>query len=125
MAKKILIIDDDPDFTHLMSVFLSQQGFEVEDAGCGREGIKKTLTSRPDLVLLDYELGDMTGHDAAFWLRYMRRTRAIPVVALSAAGADPVKAAGFRAIKSCKGVIIKTQPLDKILAEIKAALGMR
>lgn len=122
--KKILIIEDDWNFQSLMTVFLCENGFEVEGADSGKDGIKKALCSRPDLILMDYNLGDMNGHDAAFWLEYMKGTRIIPVVLLSAMGGDSDLAASFRKHAVCRGVLSKTQPLNEILQEVRSVLGM-
>lgn len=107
-----------------MSVFLSENGFEVESADNGKDGIKKALCLRPDLILMDYNLGDMNGHDAAFWLDYMKGTRIIPVVLLSAIGGDPEIAASFRKSAVCRGVLSKTQPLNEILQKVRSVLEM-
>ena len=122
--KKILLIEDDWNYQALMSVFLCENGFEVESADSGRDGIKKALCLRPDLILMDYNLGDMNGHDAAFWLEYMKRTRSVPVLLLSAIGGDPGIADSFRKHAVCRGVLSKTQPLAEILRKIRSVLGM-
>jgi len=121
-VKKILIIEDDWNFQALLSIFLCENGFEVESADNGQAGLKKALRSRPDLILMDYNLGDMDGHDAAFWLEYMKGTRRIPVILLSAMGGDPAMVAAFRKYPLCRGVLCKTMPLERILKDIQSAL---
>lgn len=76
--KKILVIEDDWNFQALLSVFLCENGFEVESADGSEAGLKNSLCSLPDLILMDYDLGEMSGHDAAFWLEYMKGGRCIP-----------------------------------------------
>ncbi|MDD2805388.1 MAG: response regulator [Elusimicrobiales bacterium] len=125
MNKKILIIDDDQNFRQLMSVFLSESGFEVDSADSGREGVKKALSMRPDLVLLDYNLGDMNGHDAAFWIKNMAATRAIPIIVLSAAASDPSLSQGLLTAKACKSVLSKTLALESMLLEIIRVLELK
>lgn len=121
--KKILIIEDDWDFQALMSVFLSENGYMVESADGGRTGLKKALCSRPDLILLDYNLGDMNGHEAAFWLEHMNKTRNIPVILLSALAGDSEVAACFKKYALCRDVLPKSLPLVEILKRIRLALG--
>lgn len=122
MNRKVLIIEDDWNYQALLSVFLCENGFDVESADNGQAGLKKALRSRPDLVLLDYNLGDMTGKDAAFWLEYMKGTRSIPVMLLSAMGGDPDIVAAFAKYPLCRGVLSKTLPLQDILKAIHSAL---
>ena len=53
MAKKVLLIDDDPIFLRLVDQILAQQGFEVLKAGGGQEGLRLLFAEKPDIVLLD------------------------------------------------------------------------
>lgn len=121
-SKKILIIEDDWNFQALLCVFLCEHGFDVESADNGRAGIKKALCSRPDLILMDYDLGDMNGHDAAFWLDHMKRTRTIPVILLSASAESREVVGGFSKYPSFRCAISKAKPLSYILDEILFAL---
>lgn len=123
MVKKILIIEDDWNFQAMLSAFLCEQGFDVESADNGKIGIKKALCSRPDLILMDYSLGDMNGNDAAFWLDHMKGTRTIPVLLLSAMGGDSEVAEEFRKSPVCRGVLSKTLPLAEILDAIKSVIS--
>lgn len=124
LAKKILVIEDDRDFQVLLSVFLSDKGFVVESADGGGTGIKKALCSRPDLVLLDNELGDMNGHDVAFWLEHMNGTRNIPVILLSVLAGDSEIAGEIKQYPSCRDIISKASPLTEILERIRLVLGV-
>jgi DNA-binding response OmpR family regulator len=123
VVNKILIIEDDWDFQAMIAAFLCEQGFDVESADNGKTGIKKALCSRPDLILMDYSLGDMSGNDAAFWLDHMKGTRTIPVILLSAMGGDPEVAEEFRKFPVCRGVLSKAQPLTEILDAIKTVIA--
>lgn len=60
--KKILIVDDDDEIVELLTDMLARDGrFEVESAGSGYEAGIKTQQFHPDLILLDYMLGDING----------------------------------------------------------------
>lgn len=122
-VKKLLIIDGDWNFQALLSVFLCKNGFEVESADNGKAGLKMALCSRPNLILMDCNLGDINGHDTAFWLEYMKGTTGcIPVILLSAMGGAPAMVAAFTKYPLCRGVLCKTLPLGEILKGIQAAL---
>ncbi|MGD9643728.1 MAG: response regulator [Elusimicrobiales bacterium] len=121
-SKKILIIEDDWNFQALLCVFLCEHGFEVESADNGRAGIKKVLCSRPDLILMDYNLGDMNGHDAAFWLDYMKGTRTIPVILLSAYAESSAVIKELSKYPSFRRAVCKSKPLEHLLGEILSVL---
>ncbi len=59
----ILIIDDDKDICQLLSRFLSKNGFEVIVANTGKTAIEYVSNNKPDIVLCDFRLEDMTGKD--------------------------------------------------------------
>lgn len=61
--KRILVIDDDKDITALLQRFLTKNGYEVQIAWSGSEGMEKLIDFKPDLVMSDYRLDDMTGAD--------------------------------------------------------------
>ncbi|MGL6253520.1 MAG: response regulator, partial [Billgrantia desiderata] len=50
---RILIVDDEPQIRRFLRISLLSQGFDVSEAGSGREGLELADTQRPDLVLLD------------------------------------------------------------------------
>lgn len=52
-GKKILIIDDDPDFVKTTGIVLKSAGYEIVDAYSGKEGLKKSESEKPDLYIID------------------------------------------------------------------------
>jgi DNA-binding response OmpR family regulator len=61
MTKKILIVDDDPNIQELLLVNLKSEGYEVLSACNGREGIEKTESEKPGLVILDVMMPEIDG----------------------------------------------------------------
>jgi CheY-like chemotaxis protein len=51
--KRILIIDDDPDFVEATRLVLAREGYDVSSAGGGQEGLRRIQEEQPDLVILD------------------------------------------------------------------------
>jgi YesN/AraC family two-component response regulator len=81
-AAQILIVDDDPGTTEGFRCILSLEGFDVRTALTARDGIDQAGRLRPDLLLLDLRLPDMTGLDV---LRSLRNARIdVPCVMMSA-----------------------------------------
>ena len=116
---KILIIEDNPGYSTLLSTFLGEEGYETSAALNGKAGVKAALSFLPDLILVDYELGDMTGYDVALAIKCMRATAAIPFILLSSLGADPMISAGFKKLPNCRATLVKSQPLSAILETIQ------
>lgn len=85
---RILSVEDDPDFQHLISIALRNQGFEVHYAFTGPEGHEKALSLNPDLILLDMMLPGLSGPELAKLLMKTKATRDIPIVVMTAYPGD-------------------------------------
>ncbi len=82
--KRILIVDDDADFTEAVSFSLTQAGFEVFTATNAADGLKVADLERPDLILMDIMMGERTeGLFAVQQLRHDPQLSKIPVFVLS------------------------------------------
>jgi two-component system KDP operon response regulator KdpE len=81
VAKKILVIDDDPAFVRLVEQVLTQGGYEVLTAGSGREGLRLLFLHRPDMVLLDVVMPEMDGWQTCSRIRDISD---IPIIMLTA-----------------------------------------
>jgi CheY-like chemotaxis protein len=84
VTKKILIIEDHADIRRVLSLTLQHLGYHTVEAMNGRSGIELTLRERPDLVLLDLSLPDVSGIEMAKTLKKNPHTAEIPLVGLSA-----------------------------------------
>ncbi len=89
MKKKILIVDDDANQHKINHYYFTKHGFEVVSAYNGEEGLKKVLSERPALILLDFMMPGMNGDQFLYLLlndpQYKDVSRT-PVVMLTAAG---------------------------------------
>lgn len=83
MAKKILVIEDNPDMVKLLELRLTSQGYEVVKAFGGIEGLRKAESEEPDLITLDIELPEMNGFSVCSLLKANDRFRSIPVIMLT------------------------------------------
>jgi len=72
MSRKVLIIDDDADFTEALGVYLQTHGFQVISAANGREGLRLAKAEAPDVVLMDVVMDERT--EGFFTLQQLRRT---------------------------------------------------
>ena len=78
--RRILIVDDDPHLTEMVSMVLENDDYVVDCAETGRDGLAKIDQQPPDLVILDVNLPDMSGMDL---LRDLRRTSNVSVLMLT------------------------------------------
>lgn len=86
--KKILLVEDDMFLSKIMEERLQDEGWEVNLAGNGEEGIQKVKSYLPDLVLLDMILPKMNGFEVLEALKRDSQTKNIPVIVLSNLGQD-------------------------------------
>src|SRR4030042_4935159 len=84
MAKKILIVDDDPDLVEAVSTLLESKGYAVAAAYGGVEGLKKVRTENPDLIVLDVMMPDKDGYEVCKELKADKKYHAIPILLLTA-----------------------------------------
>ena len=86
MAKKILYVEDDVDTQNLVKMILEKEGYLVEVVCDGRECLSKLSKEKPDLVLLDLMLPDMSGWDV---FDKITTTRGYPPVKIAFLSAIP------------------------------------
>ena len=82
MAKKVLIVDDDPDIVSYLEDVLADAGYDTVSARNGRHALAALEDERPDCVTLDLEMPDMTG--PKFNRALAKSGRDIPVVVITA-----------------------------------------
>jgi DNA-binding response OmpR family regulator len=85
---RILSIEDDADFQHLISHALRPHGFELHYAFSGPEGLEKAMSLAPDLILLDMMLPGLNGVEVMKRLKKDKALRELPVIVLTAYAAD-------------------------------------
>lgn len=84
MTKRILIVDDDNSIVESLRYLLEDAGFAVDTCGDGSFVGKKQNGTKPDLILLDYQLPGENGADITKKLKRKSGTKKIPVIIISA-----------------------------------------
>ena len=84
MAKRILLIDDDPVIRTLISECLSCFGHNVHSAASGAEGLAQLKAERPDAIIVDFQMPEMSGLEVLTHIRANPDTNTVPVLMLSA-----------------------------------------
>lgn len=95
MARKLLIVDDEPSILVSLQFLMSQSGYEVHTAASGEEAIEAVMKVHPDLILLDVMLPGIDGFEVCEILRLNPQWRSIKVVFLSAKGKEEDLARGM------------------------------
>ena len=88
----VLVADDEPRITKLVSIALTEEGFRVVTANGGEEALQKAEEVRPDIVLLDIVMPDLDGIEV---MRQLRERRPVAVILLTAKGSTADKAKGL------------------------------
>lgn len=80
----VLVVEDNPVNRDVIGRRASRRGFSVFFAEDGPEGVLAAATQRPDIILMDINLGDMDGYEATRLILADPRSAAIPVIAVTA-----------------------------------------
>ena len=82
--KRILIVEDNEVDVRLLKDILEMRGYDTLQTDDGLEAIDLALANRPDLILMDIQLPDISGLEVTRRLRGDERSRQIPIVAVTA-----------------------------------------
>ncbi|MHB8954964.1 MAG: diguanylate cyclase [Pirellulaceae bacterium] len=118
--KRLLLVDDDVDLLALARARLADDQIEICCAICGSAGLEAARTQKPDLILLDLDMPDMTGFDVLRLLKANSELCMIPVLFLSGSGTSDDKVRGL----DLGAVDYITKPFDafELRARVRAAL---
>ncbi|WDT79914.1 MAG: response regulator [Candidatus Manganitrophus sp.] len=95
--KKILLVDDASTILMMEKMILAKGGYDLVTAKDGREAVEKAAAERPDLILMDVMMPNMTGFEACVQLRQSDATRSTPIILVTTRGR---KATSKKAIKA-------------------------
>ena len=101
MAKKILIVDDEPDILKIVTYRLGKAGYEIIAAADGQKGLDLIKEQKPDLVLLDLRLPVLDGDEVCKQVKADDKLKDIPVILLTATSSVN-KIADFCKISDCR-----------------------
>ncbi len=91
----VLIVDDEQDIGGLLQYVFTKEGFRVLSAHDGRRALELAVKEKPDLVILDIMLPQMSGIEVLKAMRRDEATRATPVILLTAKKSEEERVAGF------------------------------
>jgi two-component system KDP operon response regulator KdpE len=113
----ILVVDNDAQIRRTLRVTLVSNGYEVIEARDGQEAIEAVLRERPDVILLDVNMADMSGLEAC---SKMRRSFTGPIIMVTVRNAERDKIAALDA--GADDYIVKPFGIGELLARIRATM---
>jgi DNA-binding response OmpR family regulator len=120
MAKKILIVDDEPDTLNLLSTTLQVAGYDTAKANNGNEGVSLLAEFKPDVMILDVMMPEVSGIEVLNTIKKMY-SNPPPIIIFSARGriedmVDGMEAGAFK-------YLVKPVSREKLLETVKSALA--
>ena len=117
MAKKVLIVDDEPNIVAALEYLLQRNGYEVHSASNGEEALAQVRAFAPDLVLLDIMMPQQSGYAVCQRIRERPEWNGIRILMLSAKGREAEVSKGL----SLGADVYITKPFSN--AELVARIG--
>ncbi|GAB4188283.1 MAG: hypothetical protein OHK0022_00080 [Roseiflexaceae bacterium] len=118
LPRVVLVIDDEDYVADMIAAALDLEGYTVHVAYNGREGLRSSRLIAADLIIIDIMMPYMSGEELVDVLRSETRTKAVPILLISA---------GARPRKEWPGVRFMAKPfdMDSLLARVRVAIRER
>ncbi len=120
MCAKILVVEDEEAISHLLSYNLEKEGFTVSTSADGDEAMMTVDEVKPDLILLDWMLPNVSGIELCRQLRSRSETREIPVIMLTARGEEEDRIRGLQT--GADDYVTKPFSMSELVARMRAVL---
>ena len=117
MSTRILVVDDDPVLSELVSYILRAEGYEAVVANDGEDGLRKFQATQPDLVVLDVTMPEMDGFEVCKRIRTVAST---PIIMLTAQGSEDAIVRGLDI--GADDYVTKPFQLKPFMARVRANL---
>jgi DNA-binding response OmpR family regulator len=117
MNKKIFVIDDDENIRELITLYLTKEGYSVEQYESGEKGVEACKGNAPDLILLDIMMPGMDGYDT---LKAIRKMGSVPVIMVTAKDETFDKVLGLEL--GADDYIVKPFEPKEMTARVKAVI---
>ena len=113
----VLVVDDEQAILALVEIEFRAQGFHVLTATSGEEALRKAVDQRPDIVVIDIVMPEMSGHEL---LRRLRQTSNVPVIFLTGKDKDSDRVMGLEL--GADDYVVKPFAPEELTARIRAVL---
>lgn len=95
--RTVLVVDDFDDTRLLLRTWFERRGFRVVEAANGIEAVNRAEAETPDLIIMDVQMPQLDGLSATRQIRSVKQLGSVPIVAVSAYGADQFRAQALAA----------------------------
>ncbi len=120
MSARILIVEDEAPLTEMLRYNFEREGYSVAEAGDGEEAMARITEAPPDLVVLDWMLPVTSGLEVCRRLKRAPKTRALPVIMLTAKGEEADRVRGLDT--GADDYLAKPFSVAELLARVRAVL---
>lgn len=117
MSLKIVIVDDEVAIRRMLRIALQSDGYVVDEAQDGEDGLATIARQQPDLIVLDLGLPDIDGHEV---LKQLRSWTKVPVIVLSVRSSEQEKVRALDA--GAQDYVTKPFSVEELLARVRANL---
>jgi CheY-like chemotaxis protein len=119
--KKVLLVDDSSTALMIEKMLLAKSSYDCVTARDGIEAIEKARSERPDVILMDVVMPNMTGVEACRELRRNEGTKEIPVILVTTRGENQNVEAGFAS--GCSDYVTKPINGPELMTKLRSLLG--
>jgi two-component system phosphate regulon response regulator PhoB len=116
----VLIVEDEAPLVTLLRYNLEQEGFAVAEAVDGEEALVRIAEAKPDAVLLDWMLPNVSGIEVCRQLRRSPSTRAVPIIMLTARGEETDRVRGLNS--GADDYVVKPFSPSELIARLRAVI---
>ena len=120
MSAHIFVVEDEKPIQTLLRYNLEKEGFKVSSSENGEEALSLIKEKKPDLILLDWMLPDLSGIKICQYLKQDKKVKDIPIIMLTAKGEEEDKVKGLES--GAEDYLTKPFSFPELLARIKAML---
>jgi two-component system KDP operon response regulator KdpE len=117
MAERILVVEDEPEFSDLLALWITRAGYEAVTAASGAEALKQFYERHPDLVILDVSLPGLDGWQV---LERVREFSRVPILLVTARSSEADKVRGLKL--GADDYMTKPVSFPELIARVEAAL---
>jgi two-component system alkaline phosphatase synthesis response regulator PhoP len=122
--KKVLVVDDNPVMVEIVKMAL-ESDYDVVSANDGLEGINLAKTEKPDVIIMDVMMPNVSGIELLRMLVSDDETKDIPVIVFTASHFDPSTEMLFKVEKNVKSFLRKPTTVDVLREQVSMAINSR